>query len=179
MSKALKRLFVVVLFVVFTFSLTSCTTPTLNLEKAQEKLEDEDYTVVYSDDEDYLEVSMEEMLTARSEDGDDYLYMIKFKDAKSARLTYQSLKMSYKEEVNDYKNSIKEIELQIKEYKNLLNKYEDDLKDADYYEDEIEELEDELEELKEEFKEFKEDYSYGRSGKVVWYGTTKAVKDSK
>ena len=140
--------------------------PELDLEDAADNLEDADYYVSYTDDEDNLSVGMEESLSASSDDGDDGLYIVKYADAKSASIAYDEAKM-------EIDNAKEEIKLSIKKYENILKKYEDDLDsdEIDYYEDLIKDLEDELEEY--------DEYVIGKSGKTVWYGTKDAIEDSK
>ena len=50
--------------------------PNLDLEEAADALEDEDYEVNYTDDEDELPVGAVEML--RASDDDDYIYIVKY-----------------------------------------------------------------------------------------------------
>jgi len=138
--------------------------PKLDLEDAADALEDEDYTVTYEDEMDSFP-NIEEYLTAYNDD--DSITMIKFADTQSAKLYYEKLKMEYKYEMD-------EIELEIKSAKHTIKKYEDDLKN-----DEIDEIEDEIKDLEKELKEMKKDRVFGRSGKIVWFGTESAVKDTK
>ena len=42
-----------------------------------------------------------------------------------------------------------------------------------------EELEKQIKELKNELEKMEEEYTFGKSGKTVWYGTVDAAKDSK
>ena len=124
--------------------------------------------VVVNDKEEALEVNVVKTLYAYSfEDKDSGLYMTEYADKKSAKLAYEEIKA-------EYETAIEELKREIKEYENILKKYEDKLDSdkIDHYEDEIKDLEKELEELK-------EDSAYGRSGKVVWYGSVKAVEDTK
>ena len=100
-------------------------------------------------------------------DDDNSLSIVRYADAKSAKLAYQEIKLKYDYQIDSLKLEIKSLEHQLK-------KYEDDLDS-----DEIDEIEDEIKELKEELEEMKEDFVIGRSGKVVWYGTADAIKDSK
>ncbi len=141
--------------------------PKLNLEKAEKNLDDEDYIVRLTDDEDDLEVGMSEMLYASN--GSDYICIIKFKKSSTAKLAYQEIE--YK-----YDCSVKECEMEIKSLEHILKTYEDDLKSSeiDNYEDQLKEMEEKLEDLKEQ-----DDYIFGRSGKYIWYGTPDALKDSK
>lgn len=137
--------------------------PELDIDDAQEALEDEDYYVNVS--EKYLDPEYEAILSASKDD--DSLTIIWFNDKDTAKIYFDSIKINHE-------NEIKSMELQMKMIENKLDKYEDDLDS-----DEIDDLEDELKELKKELKDYKEDYAYGIDGKVVWYGTADAVKDSK
>ena len=154
--------------------------PELDLEKAKDALEDEDYTVYYSDDEDDLPVYAEGVLSA-SDDDDNYVYIMRFADAKTAKLYYNTLKIDRDNEIAEIKAEIKSLKAEIKASEQVLKKYEDDMKsdEIEDLEDEIEELEDEIKDLEKELEDMKEDYVIGRSGKVVWYGTADAIKDSK
>ena len=164
MKKFLTLMLAVLMLVGSVVVLSSCgAKPKLNLEKAEEALKDNDYMVSYSDDVD--EAGMEEALYAYKDDNS--LVIIKYAKSSTAKLYYQQMKM-------ELDNEIAALELDIKMAKHMLDKYEKDLDS-----DEIDELEDEIKELEKELEEYEEDYVVGRSGKYVWYGTAKAVKDSK
>ena len=66
------------------------------------------------------------------------------------------------------------LKLEIKILENQLKKYEDELKS-----EEINGLQDEIKELEEELEDLKEAYIFGKNGKIIWYGTEKALEDSK
>lgn len=137
--------------------------PKLDIDEVQEALEDEDYYVsVYKKN---LDPEYKAKLSAYKDD--DSITIVWFNDRETAKLYFDSLKISYDVEV-------KSNELQIKMIEHKLDKYEDDLDS-----DEIDDLEDELKDLKKELRKMKEDYSFGIDGKVVWYGTADAVKDTK
>ena len=138
--------------------------PNLDLEDAAEVLEDEDYTVSYSDDEDELGVGVVERLSAYNDD--DYLYVVVYGDAKSASIAYKSAKASMDSE-------IKSIKLQIQSIENMLDKYDGDLES-----DEIDAYEDELKELEKELEEYDE-VVIGKKGCTIWMGTKTAIEDSK
>ena len=178
MAKKLIALFVLVATL---FVFASCSMPPkLDLEKAADNLEDNDYVVMHTDDEDELEAGMKEMLRAMKmdKDGDDdeYLLVIKFETFKLAKLYYKQLKLQFKTEKDEYEAEIAALKLEIKTAKYELKKYDDD---SAWDEDDIDELEEELEELQEEFKKFKKEGKFGIIGKTVWTGTAKAFKDSK
>ena len=161
MKKILAALLAAVMLMGCMLTFASCgAKPRLDLEKAEEALEDEDYNVNYDDDVDSMGVK--ERLYASNDE--DYIEIYVFESSKTAKLAYESLKLE-----RDYE--IEEMELKIKTYKHMLSKYEDDI-DEDDFEEMIEELEDEL-------KEYKKEYCIGRSGKTVWEGTANAIKDSK
>lgn len=177
----MKKLVALLLVVSTLFIFASCSIPPkLDLEKAAENLEDNDYAVIYTDDEDELEAGMKEILmaTKMDKDGDDdeSIYIVKFETFKLAKLYYKQLKLEYKEDITDYKERIKALKLEIKIAKYELKKFDDD---SGLDDDDIDELKEELEDLREEFKEFKKDSKFGIMGKTVWCGTAKAFKDSK
>ncbi len=137
--------------------------PELDLDEVQEVLEDEDYYVyVYEDD---LDPEFEATLSAYNDD--DHLYIAWFNDKETAKIYFEQIKLEYDSEVAGMENQIKMIE-------HKLDKYDDDLDS-----DEIDDLKDELKELKKELKNLKEESAYGIDGKVVWYGTVDAIKDTK
>ena len=178
MAKKLIALFVLVATL---FVFASCSMPPkFDLEKAEDNLEDHDYTVQYTDDADDLDEGMKELLYAYKSDEDDddrdYLYVAKFETMKLANLYYKQLKLNFKTEKDEYEAEIAALKLQIKIAKYELKKYGDD---SGWDDDDIDDMQDELKELKEEFKEYKKDYKFGILGKTVWYGTAKALKDSK
>lgn len=137
--------------------------PELDIDDAQEALEDEDYYVKIYEEEG--EPEFESRLYAVK--GDDYIEIYWCNDKQTAMILFDTTKKALETRIG-------QIELQMKMIENKLDKYEDDLDS-----DEIDDLEDELKELKKELKDYKEDYAYGIDGKVVWYGTADAVKDSK
>ena len=139
--------------------------PEMDLENAAENLEDEDYVVMYIDDEDDLSANVKERLQASNDD--ESLSITVYKDSKSASLAYKRLKLE-RDVAIDYYN------IQIDNYENMLKKYEDDLEDED-----VEYYEEKIDELKEDLKEYKDENVIGKSGKTVWSGTKTAIKDSK
>ena len=173
MKKIIVTLLAAAMLISCVFVLASCggnvgEKPELNLEDAAENLEDNDYMVNYSDDEDELPVNVAESLVAY--DDDEMLTITVYKDSKSADIAFDLIKLQIE-------NEKKAAELEIKELEHLLKKYEDEIADLD--EDMIDEYEDEIKELEKELEEFDEKYCYGKSGKTVWYGTNKAAEDSK
>lgn len=155
MKKILSMLLVLVTMLTVCTSLVACggPKPTLNLDKAKRNLKDNDYEVEIMDGDDWEDVedgalAIEEVLYAEEEDGDNYIYIIKFKTTKDAKLYYKA-----EEDGSAW----------VKFLKYVLKKYGDDLdrEDRDEIEEEI------------------EDWTWGCSGKYVWYGTKDAVKDTK
>ena len=147
---------------------TSCLAkPELDLNDAKKNLKSEDYNVKVEDDEDFLDVGVVEQLEAYSEDGDDYIYIVKYESAKYAKLVYDMMKQEY-----DY--GIKSSSLQIKQIEFILDEYDKDLDS-----DEIDDYEDEIKDLNKNLKEAKEDYSFGISGDIIWFGTAQALEDSR
>ena len=162
------KLLAVLLVAVMMLTLTSCfANPKLDFDEAEDNLKDHDYTVKIIDDEDDLDVGIVQSLTAYSEDGDDFLYIIEYDSARYAKLAYKMIKQEYDAEVAT-------LELEIEQIEYILDHYEDDLTS-----DEIDNYEDELKELKDELEETEEEYLFGIKGKYVWIGTESAIEDSK
>ena len=162
----MKKFLALLLVLVMTFALASCSLfskPELDLDDAQDNLEDEDYSVYYEDDEDNLQAGMVEMFSAYDDD-DNSLYVVVFDSAKLAKIYYKAAKLELDAEIKATKIEIQEIEY-------LLENYKKDLDDPSSYKDQLKDLEDELEEL--------EEMVIGRSGKTVWYGTKDAIDASK
>lgn len=182
----MKKLLLVAVFALFAFSLTACfgPKPELDLENVEDALED-DYSVRYTDDEDYLGPNVVAQLQAYEEDVDDdeyanFLYMQEFKDSKSAKLAVKLIELQIEQQIDNVKVEIEAVELQIKTITYVLEEYEDDMEDemVDEYEDELDDLEDELEDLQEKLEHYKT-ISVGRKGNVAWYGTEEAIEASK
>ena len=156
MKKILSMLLVLVTTLTVCMSLVACggPKPNLNLDRAKKNLKDNDYYVEMLSGDDWEDVedgalAMEEVLYAEDEDDDDnYIYIIKFKTAKDAKLYYKAY-----EDQTAWEEFLKYV----------LKKFGDDMdrEDRDYIEDEF------------------EDYSWGCSGKYVWYGSKDAIKDTK
>lgn len=168
MKKLLISLLMVLMFCTLAVFGVACSSnlgpkPELDIDEAQEALEDEDYSVYVSKKN--LDPEFEATLSAYNDD--DRIYIVWFNDKETAKIYFEQIKLEYESEIAGMENQIKMIE-------HKLDKYEDDLDS-----DEIDDLEDELKELKKELKEMKEDSAFGIDGKVVWYGTADAVKDTK
>ena len=165
MKTTLKKLLVIVLALTCIMGLVACApAPKKDLEKAKDALEDEKYSVSYSDEDDSGD-GIEERLYA-TDGKDNYLYILKFEKTSTAKLYYKSL-------VNENDNELALNKAYLKYYEHILKNFEDDMDDkqVDSYEDNIEEYEEEIEDAKE--------LVIGRSGKIVWIGTKQAIKDSK
>ena len=171
MKKLLTGLLAIAMLLSCICILSACSVPKpeLDLKDAAEALEDEDYHVYYYDDEDMsgFNYAMEETLYAYDDDHDNYIRIMKFKSAASAKLYYKQVK-----EWNEFEQEAEKSYLEVMEHS--LKTYEDNLSS-----DEIDELEDKIKDCKKTLKENEEDYVVGRSGVYVWYGTKDAIKDSK
>ena len=162
----MKKFLALLLVLVMTFALASCSLfskPELDLDDAQDNLEDEDYSVRYEDDEDNLGAGVEEYLSAY-DDKDNYLRITVYASAKLAKLDYKARKLQID-------TQIKETKLEIQQIEYLLENYKKDLDDPSDYKDQLKDLEKELEQL--------EEMVVGKSGKTVWYGTKDAINASK
>lgn len=169
MKKTIKYILAIALVLSCVLALVSCgPKPKLNLEKAEKNLEDNDYYVTLTDDEDELEYGMKEALVASDED-DNEIYIIKFVSKKLAKLYYKQAKLAIE-------NSIESLELELKIQKATLKKL-----DKDMSSDEIDAFEDEIKEIKEQIEELEESLKFiGRSGKYVWIASSKdAIKATK
>lgn len=163
-TKILALLMIVSMIFVF----TACSAkPELDFDDAKKNLEEAGYTVVIYDDKDELDVGEAEKLMAYSEDGDDFIYITKYQNAKYAKLVYEMAK-------HIYDTGIEEIELEIEQIEYILDKFDMDLTSS-----EIDKYEDELKELYADLEEAKQENAFGRKGKVVWVGTAKAIEKSK
>lgn len=172
MKKILATMLAVLMLATCVLTFASCgAKPEMDFAKIEEKFKDDEKIVVSYDKED-LDANVEEEISlykpAESEDAEsEMLYIVRYKDTKSAKLAYKELKMSFD-------NQKKAIKLEIEYNENMLKQYEDKLTS-----DEINELNDEIKELKEDLEDLKENISFGRSGKVVWYGNTSLVEATK
>lgn len=178
MKKILAKLLAAALVVVMVLTLVACgAKPELDLEDAAENLEDNGYTVHYTDED--LDVPYAKRLSAY--DDDNTLVIIEFQDTKSAKLYYESIKMEYDCEIDELKLELEGLELEKELYEHIIEEYDRDLSndEIDDYEEEIDDIEDDIKEIEKEIEKMKEDYSFGRSGKIVWAGTVDAIEDSK
>ena len=163
-----KNILTMLLILSMVFGIASCAEkPELDIDTAKKNLKGEDYEVEVEDDEDYLDIGVVEELEAYSDDGDDFIYIVKYESAKYAKINYKILKQRYDSEIEALELQIKQIEYALKEY------------DEDLDSDEIDEYEDEIKELKDQLEETQEEGAIGISGSVVWIGTSKAIEDSK
>ena len=167
MKKLFTKLVVGTLAAGCMLSMASCA-PRLNIDDVEDALKDNDYVVLMLEGDDVGMEYCEQVLTATSKDGKDTFMMAEFKDAKTAKLYYESEKL-------DVENEIAELKAEIKFYEQVLAKYEDDMKsdDVDDLEDEIKDMQDEIEELEEELK------NSGRNGVYVWQASSEdALEDA-
>ncbi len=168
MKKVLSLFLAFVMLTGCVFAFSSCfNRPELDIDDAEDALEDEDYIV--SIDDDPSDPMYKQTLRASDAEGEEYLYIIWFDSAAVAKLYYKNLKLEREQEIESLK-------LEIKTLKKVIKLYDDE-----YKSEELDELEDELKELEKELKDLKKnkDEVFGRSGKVVWRGTPKAIKESK
>ncbi len=152
------------LIIVFAVSVTACG---ISYDRAEDNLEDEDYEIEISKDENFEGIPIEKSIRAYNYDTDDYIQISVFEKSSSAKLAYNMIKSMYDTELKELENDKKLLE-------HLLKEYEDDLSSS-----EIDDIEDEIKDIKDEIEEMKEEFEFGRSGKTVWYGTVDAVKDAK
>ena len=173
MKKILSTILVAVLLVGCVFALASCKSgngekPELDLKAAKKALEKEDYNVTLNGDEDKLDPWIEETLTATNTEYGDNLTITVYKDSETAKIMFEKKEKEIKDNIAKY-------ELEIKYYENLLDEYKNDNKlteaSIDGFKDSIKNYEDKLENAKE--------LCYGIDGKIVWYGSADAIKDSK
>jgi hypothetical protein len=166
MKNIIKKSIALLLVLVSLFIVSSCSLftpkPNMDLEDAEDNLKDEDYFVVYNDEG---SAGIKENLVAY--DDDNYLVIIYCETAKMANLQYRYYELNHERQIESY-------ELKIKEYNYILSKFDKDLTS-----DEIDQKEDELKEIEKKLEELKKNYVIGKSGKIVWYGTKDAIKDSK
>ena len=170
MTKTLKKVLFLSVVLTFVFALAGCGKPELDFDDAKDNLEDKEYVVSLIEDNDLLEPGVAKQFSAYKSNGEgdrEVLYMVEYEDAKSAKLAYKMYKLQLEQEEEALK-------LEIKILENQLKKYEDELKS-----EEIDDLEDEIKELEDELEDLKEAYIFGKNGKIIWYGTEKAVEDSK
>ena len=166
MKKIIATLLAAVMLVGCMLAFTSCAQPAIwDLDKAEENLKDNDYSVSYIDNEDELEAGVAKKLYASKDE--EYLSITVYKDTKTAKYVYENLKLEYDMGLKFYKNEINRLE-------NLLKKHKDDLSDS-----QIERYEDDIKDYKEYIDEAKKESTFGRIGKTVWYGTKTAAEDSR
>ena len=164
MKKILAALLALMMVVACVATLASCGKAVpADYEDAKEALEDADYQVMGTDEEDYLSTGMKAQISARdvTEDKDDreaFIYIYYFENEDMAKFQEKFYKMNLEQ-------NIEEAKLTIEYYEMMLEKYADDLED-----EEKEEIEEELEEMQEELEAYKNDYVVGRKGTTVWYG---------
>ncbi len=168
MKKALSVFFVCTLLFLSVFAFSSCgEKPELDLKTAAKNLEANDYSEVhvYTPDDHDLSVGIATYLFAKK--GDEIFLMYEYDETAMAKLKYEDIKREHEAEVE-------QTELKIKTLEKTLQLYEDDL--SSY---EIDSMQNEIKALKNKLEELDEEFSYGRSGKVVWKGSTDILEDTK
>ena len=153
--------------------------PELDLEDAQENLEDKDYTVIYKDNEDELPDGVVEQLEAKNEENGYTITITVYKDKDLAELAYKAQKLNDEMYTKMYKAddasavrvryAPKLSKIEYQEAKHMLENYKRDLDD-----DEIEKYK----KIVDEYENGSSDTVYGHSGNVYWYGSKAAVEDS-
>ncbi|MBQ2713296.1 MAG: hypothetical protein IJF71_07955 [Clostridia bacterium] len=141
------------------------TTPHLNIENARDNLKQRDYYVSFDMKDTFFEgyeYCIDSYLEAESNLSDDAIILVKFNKVKDASLFYECILLP---RINSL-YSISETEF----LTHLLKKYNTSMTSTEYNK-----LYDTMRENKNEI----EDIGYGQSGKYVWYGTKRAIKDSK
>lgn len=152
----------------FALSLSACgkEKPELDIALAAERLEEEGYSVELENDPDDPDQAGLVIALAAYDD-DEFLIMAECENTKVAKLMYKMFK-----DLMDFAE--REVKREIEYYEDLLDELEDELSST-----EIDDIEDTIKDLKKQLKTIEEDYAVGRDGKIVWYGTTDAIKDSK
>ena len=162
MKKILSMLLVIATMLTVCMSLVACggPKPNTNFKQAEKKLEKRDYSIEIMEGEDMFAeyqgaLAIEEILYAVSDDGDDVIVILKLDSKKSAKLLYKTMQELYGTKGSNYKFT-----------KYYLKKYGKDLEDSA------------KKRLKADLKTMEKTIC-GHSGRYVWYGTKKAIKDSK
>jgi hypothetical protein len=159
-----KKFLALLLLIVALFSFTACSpVPELDVDAAKNKLDSLNYytnVYTYASGMEGLEKSLE-----ASKNDDETLTLFEFKSEGYASIAYDLLKL-------ELKNEIKSIKLEIKLCNYIIEK------DATATEFAIEEAKEEKAEYEEELKKL-EKIKIGFSGKFVWMGTERIIKDSK
>ena len=169
MKNTLKRILAFVLAIACMISLVSCSKPQLNLEKAEENLKENGFTVTVSESPDTgVDAVLIAIKNLISSEETQSLTIYQFGSVKLAKLYYQA-------EVLDIEREIEALEIEIKAIKHLIKKFDAELDsdDIEDYKEEIIDLKDEIKELKDELK------NIGRQGKFVWEGDKEAIKATK
>jgi len=143
--------------------------PELDFDKAKAHLEECGYEVTVKTSD--LEPGMKKALKATKTSGKgedvqtDYIYIYILDSLKTAKLTYNMVRL-------DIKWEKEEEELCAKYYEHILEEYQNEMKS-----EEIDDYTESLKDTNEALENFR--WVYGMWGKTVWYGTTAAVEASK
>lgn len=172
MKKFWKTLLSCILVIITTLSmLCSCTPkPVFDIDAAKDALEDAGYDVEFVSNPDDSDMDFAEAIKKRLEaygENDEYICMILFDSATMAKKIYDTI-------IFEMDSAIKQLKAEIKAYEYYLKKYKNKIKS-----DERDDLEDKIKEARKEMEKYKEEYCIGRSGKLVWYGSIDAIKDTK
>ena len=145
-------------------SITSCSMiATLQLDKAKQKLRDNEYSISIAYDN-YLEEGVVEKLEAHK--NGDYITITKYKNFKHANLVYKAKK-------HEYEAAMKYIELQIETAEYVLKTYKEDLSAS-----EIANYSQLIKDLNSQIDQLQKSISFGISGNIIWSGTLDAAKDA-
>ena len=172
MKKILAALLALMMVVACVATLASCGKAVpADYEDAKKALEDAEYQVMASDEEEYQKPGVKAYIRAykavdpEDEDSDiDSVYIYYCENADMAKQLYKKFNLQLEQAIDT-------MELEIAEAELILEKYADDLEDEAKTE-----LEEELEEMKEELDSYKNDYVVGKKGTTVWYGTKAAAE---
>ena len=88
-----KNILTMLLILSMVFGIASCAEkPELDIDTAKKNLKGEDYEVEVEDDEDYLDIGVVEELEAYSDDGDDFIYIVKYESPWGNKIRCRSKK---------------------------------------------------------------------------------------
>ena len=142
--------------------------PKLNIDDAEDALEERNYEVEIERDADFEELEGIIVKALYAEKGDDEIVIFEGKNKKTIKLLYEMEKASIEAE-------IAELNAMIEVYEHIVSDYDDILKSA-----EIDALEDEIKELKEEVEDCEKELAcIGISGVYIWRASSEdVIKDA-
>ena len=172
MKKTLTRALLLLLITcTLVLTLSSCALfkpkPKTDLTKAAANLEACGYTVTLSTTDNGVGIVKRLYASKVVGDKTEYISMTEWETAKLAKFDHKENKLEYEEELEYGELGLEYAEYMVKKYSHKLTS------------DELDNYKEALNEGEKEMKEFKEDYSFGRKGKVTWYGTKNAIKATK